>query len=100
MTLKRNTALARSNNAKLARTLRNIARSFEKGTNFTSFTCKAVGAFTDAREEYANLFGFGLWRTSEDDNQDELWNMTEEKRHNLRVTLLCMAAALAETGDL
>jgi hypothetical protein len=85
----------------LAQALRNLARDYERG-EAQSFTCGAVGRRigADIRTRYAAVFEFdGDWFRGS--NEDILWTtMHEDEMTDCRITLLCMAAAMAETGDL
>jgi hypothetical protein len=88
----------------VAATLRRLAREYEKrGTSRGIYSCNSI--YFALGEEKANAYGdafeFGLLPWAEvPANSSELWTMSEEELNNMRVLLLCFAAALAETGDL
>jgi hypothetical protein len=79
--------------------LRELARQFERDTSFTAYTCLAVRAVDrEAGADYeAVFFGRGDEKAS---TEVELWNMLPGKLRDMRVLMLCFAAAMAETGDL
>ncbi len=88
-------------NAATARALRALARRYERGEVECSFTCLNVDYEIgyDVRVAYETAFGFGRI-DRHTPNDTELWNMDQYERHEIRILLLCFAAALAETGDL
>ena len=93
-----------------AQRLRDIARQFERHGGIRirrpmferreRFTCNAVGnrCGRDIEDAYADIFGFAFYKSG--GNEDILWNMCDVNMRDMRVLLLCFAAALAETGDL
>jgi hypothetical protein len=86
------------------RTLEQLALEFEEDGYDTisgvSYTCNVVAYHLGAAAElsYARTFGFGtgaLFGT-----EQYLWKRSDKEKQNLRVLLLCFAAAMAATGDL
>jgi hypothetical protein len=88
-------------NAATARALRGLAQDYERGNMAFSFTCLNIDDQIgyETRVGYEDTFGFGRI-DNHTSNDQELWNMAQAERHELRILLLCFAAALAETGDL
>ena len=85
-----------------AQVLRELARDYEQGVQYCSFSCinveEALGA--DVRHAYEQAFGFGTVGTTTA-NDKELWETEDQQSlRDRRILLLCFAAAMAETGDL
>lgn len=78
----------------VANALREMARAYEAGGT-GGFTCLHIGSECGPliRRAYEDAFGFA-------DNEIELFNRSYEDIHEMRVLMLCFAAAMAETGDL
>jgi hypothetical protein len=94
-------------NAALAKTLRELARRQKICRVFgLSFTCNAVenACNAEVRAAYEATFGFSPtfgYRGAYEGNEIELWTQFhDDERNDIRVLLLCFAAAMAETGDL
>jgi hypothetical protein len=84
-----------------AQKLRELARDYERETRL-GFTCNAVKSACgpEVLRRYKACFDFG-WIAHEEhssENEQALWN--DPDCHEIRILLLCFAAALADTGDL
>lgn len=77
-------------------TLRKIARDYERGIQCGRYSCNAVLMELGGQVAKAYAEAFELYCV----NASELWSMEPAQRDDLRVMLLCFAAAMAETGDL
>jgi hypothetical protein len=92
------------NKKELAAKLRALARDYEvRADSVLRFTCNKVthDIGCGAGYVYARLFGFHSDHTGNDTpNAQELWDSPARVRQDLRVLMLCFAAAMAETGDL
>lgn len=79
-----------------AKQLRALARAFERGSHSDEFTCVAVRATCGRETKAAYVATFELDCV----NERKLWDMPPRRKLDMRVTMLCFAAAMAETGDL
>jgi hypothetical protein len=84
---------------------RKLAKQHEDGSymgSMTHYTCNHVGMHISlkARRAYEGAFGFARPTLAVTKSESDLWNMSEVRRHNVRILMLCFAAAMAERGDL
>lgn len=85
---------------RIAAQLRALAQEYEKPHYpYARFTCNCVERECGAEvgNAYRDAFGFAR-RFEGQGTETNLWNC--EDIEDIRIMLLCMAAALAETGDL
>ena|SRR5712664_2976910 len=88
-------------------TYESLAKQFETfgraGSRYaTDFTCVAVSAALgpDERDYYAAAFSFSAFGEDGGRSEKYLWARADKTATNLRVLLLCFAAAMVATGDL
>jgi hypothetical protein len=85
-----------------------LAQAFEKTGEYeyqtfpSEFTCNAVSVLlgNEVEAAYKRTFGFGRDIGRESRNETYLWNRAPRGQQNLRVLMLCFAAAMVATGDL
>lgn len=84
-----------------------LARKYEEfgraGSAYaTEFTCIAVSCALgpDERDYYAAAFGFSGYGEEGSSAEKYLWTRSDKTATNLRVLMLCFAAAMVATGDL
>jgi hypothetical protein len=90
---------------RLAREYEQFGRSDNRTDGYTKYTCNAVHAWLGDGAElaYKTLFGFRRRYDTPHGtrNEDYLWKKCDEAtQQNIRVLMLCFAAAMVAKGDL